>query len=99
MIDMVAQNPEQAEISGHHDQAQDPGHESRQNAEERSDRAGADGHDPGNEGYAAGDGVEDHGSGEAVGGTSFDLGELDPVYAGDNMRWLITNVAAGTPVR
>ena len=98
MIDMVAQDPEQAEVSGHHDQAQDPGHESGQDAEERSDRAGVDGHDPGDEGYAAGDGVQDYGSGEAVGGTSFNLGELDPVYTGDDMRWLIADVAAGAPV-
>ena len=57
MIDMMAQDPEQAEVSGHHDKAQDPGHECRQDAEEGSDCAGADGHDPGDEGYAAGNGV------------------------------------------
>ena len=54
---MVAQDAEQAEVSRRHDQAQYPGHKSRQDAEEGSDRAGTDGYDPGNEGYAAGDGV------------------------------------------
>jgi hypothetical protein len=57
MIDMVAQDTEQAEVSGHHDQAQDPGHECGQDAEERSNCASTDGYDPGDEGYATGDGV------------------------------------------
>ena len=57
MIDVVAQDPEQAKVSGHHDQAQDPGDKSGHDAEERSDGASAYRNNPGDEGHAAGDGV------------------------------------------
>lgn len=57
MIDMVTQDTEQAEVSGHHDQAQYPGHKSGQDAEERTDGASADGHNPGDRDHAASNGV------------------------------------------
>ena len=94
MVNMVTQNSEQAKVSGHHDQAQYPGHESCQDAEERTDGASADGHDPGDEGHAAGDGVQDHGSGEAVGGAGFDVGELCAVNSGDDVGRFVADVSA-----
>ena len=94
VIDVVAQDSEQAEVSGHYDQAQYPGHKCGQDTEERSDRAGTDGHDPGDESYAAGDGVQDHGSGEAVGGAGFDVRELRVVKNGDNVGKFVADVAA-----
>ena len=98
MIDMVTQYPEQAKVSGHDDQAQYPGHKCGQDAEQRSDRAGADGHDPCYECYAAGDRMQDHGSGEAVGGAGFDVGKLCTVNGSDDVRRLVTDVATGAPV-
>jgi hypothetical protein len=43
VINVVAQNPEQAEVCRHHDQAKNPGHESCQHAKEGSDYGATDG--------------------------------------------------------
>ena len=94
MIDMVTQDSKQAEISGHHDKAQYPGHKCGQDAEQRADGAGADGNDPCDKCHTAGDGVQDHGSGEAVGGAGFDVGQLCAVNSGDNVGRLVADVAA-----
>jgi hypothetical protein len=59
----------------------------------RSDRTGADRHDPGDECHAAGDGVQNHGSGEAVGRAGFDVGKLRAVHVGNDMSGLISDVA------
>lgn len=98
MVDMVAQNAEQAEVSGHYDQAQYPGHECSQDAEERPNCASAYGDNPGDEGYAAGDWMQDHSAGEAVGGASLDVGKLRTVHAGNDMSGLVPDMAVGAPV-
>lgn len=94
MIDMEAQYPEQAEVSGHHDQVQDPRHKRGQDAEERADGASADEDDPCDKCHTASDGVQDHGSSEAVGGASFDVRELCAVNRHDNVGRFIADVAA-----
>jgi hypothetical protein len=57
MIDMVAQDPKCAEVGGHDDQTQDPGDEGDEDCRKRPQYAGANGHDPGDESYATGNGV------------------------------------------
>lgn len=42
--------------------------------------------------------MQDHGSGEAVGGAGFDVGKLCTVNGSDDMRRLIADVATGAPV-
>jgi hypothetical protein len=99
MIDVVTQDSERAEVGRHHDQTQYPGDEGGEDCKKRPEHAGADGYDPGDEHYAAGNGVQDHCSGQGVGSSGFDVGELGAVGCGDYVRWCIADVATRAPVR
>lgn len=55
-------------------------------------------HDPGYEGDAAGDWVQDHGAGKAVGGAGFDVVELRAVGGGDDVGGRVADVPTGAVV-
>jgi hypothetical protein len=76
-----------------------PGDKGGEDCKKRPEHAGTDGHDPGDEGYAAGNGMQDHCSGQGVGSPGFDVGELGAVGCGNNVRGCVANVAARAPVR
>lgn len=95
---MVAQDAEHAEIGREDGQAQHPGDERCQHAEEGADHAGADGDYPGDEGNAARDRVQDHCSSEACGGSGFDFVEFALTGGGDDVCGCVANVSAGAPV-
>ena len=99
VIDVVTQDSERAEIGSHHDQTQYPGDKGGEDCKKRPEHAGANGNDPGYERYAAGNGMQDHCSGQGIGSSGFDVRELGAVGRGDDVRGCVANVAARAPVR
>jgi hypothetical protein len=87
------------EIGSHHDQTQYPGDKGGEDCKKRSEYAGTNGNDPGDERYAAGNGMQDHCSCQGIGSSGFDVRELGAVGRGDNVRGCVADVATGAPVR
>jgi hypothetical protein len=98
MIDAVSQDSKHAEVRGDHGQTQYPGNECGQDCKEGSDHAGADRHNPGDESHAAGNGVQDHCSGQAIRSPGFNVGEVGAIGCGDGVGGCVADVAAGAPV-
>lgn len=75
VVDVRLDDAESDKVDDHDDDGDDESQSGNQRGEERADEAGAEGEEEGDEVETAGDGVQDHGLGECLGGVLSVVGE------------------------
>jgi len=98
IVDVVTNDAEQDEVSGHHHHGEDPCEGRGQRRKDCAANTGAESKDEGNECHGGDDGVEDHHARQGLSRVFRGGLEAGLVDGGHDFSWVIANVLAGTEV-
>jgi len=98
IVDVVSDDAEEGQVSGHDHHGEDPGEGCGQRRKQCAADTGTKSEDEGNECHAGDDGVENHHTRQRLGGILRGIAEGGLIDGGHDASWVIANVLPGTEV-